>query len=271
MIRIRGIRERFDLLLNDAGNYVICFGFSRGCALFLTKTFRPGRVYKPASASVPNTDLKLLVRPGTSDVAVFVDTFYHREHEWGFSQEPGVIVDCGAYTGLSAAYFATTFPSARVIAVEPSNQNFELLAKNVSTLKNVEIVNAALWSESGSLEVSDPGRDAWGLVVTEPEANTASGQRHSTVPALTVGDIIQEFQIDKIDLLKLDIEGSEKEVLSASAPWIEQVDAMSVELHDRFKPGCSRALFSATPDFPIERYRQEKILVLRASSPLIPR
>ncbi len=275
-----GIRHNFDLLLDDMGNYILCFGLRRGCLLFLSKKFRGRSDKKTVLAKVPGTEVKLWVRLDTSDVAVFVDTFHRKEHEWGFAKEPQVILDCGAYTGFSPVYFAITFPGARVIAVESSKENFELLVKNVSTFKNIEAVNAALWWKSGSLEVTDPDRGAWGLTVSEPK--TVNGEDEddesrstvstgSTVSALTVADIMRDHGIGRIDLLKLDIEGSEKEVLSASGPWIDRVEAMSVELHDRFKAGCTRAFYNAVADFPIELYRYEKILVARDGSPLIHR
>jgi FkbM family methyltransferase len=272
-----GLRRRFDLLLDDVGNYILCFGFSRGSRLFLYRTFRRGPGKKTVLASVPGTEVKLSVRLDSSDVGVFVDTFHRREHDWGFTKDPQIIVDCGAYTGLSPVYFAINFPGARVIAVESSEENFALLAKNVSAFKNIEILNAALWSESGSLEVTDPGRGAWGLTVSKlrehDEAGVKVGDASTgpTVSALTVADIMREYGIDRIDLLKLDIEGSEKEVLSASGPWIDRIEAMSVELHDRYTPGCTRAFFNAAADFPIELYRGEKILVVRGGSPLMSR
>lgn len=273
-----GLRRKFDLLLDDVGNYILCFGFRRGCLLLLSQKFGGRSDKKTVLAKVPGTEVKLWVRLDTSDVAVFVDTFHRKEHEWGFARAPQVILDCGAYTGFSPVYFAITFPATRVIAVESSKENFELLVKNVSAFKNIETVNAALWWESGSLEVTDPGRGAWGLTVSEPrmingadDESRSTVSTGSTVPAFTVTDIMRDYGIDRVDLLKLDIEGSEKEVLSASGPWIDRVEAMSVELHDRFKTGCTRAFFNAAADFPIELYRYEKILVARDGSPLIHR
>jgi hypothetical protein len=79
---------------------------------------------------------------------------------------------------------------------------------------------------------------------------------------------MEDYKVDRVNLLKLDIEGSEKEVFSNARPWIDRVDAISIELHDRFRPGCSRAFFGAVADFPTELRRGEKILVIRDDSPL---
>lgn len=267
----------FNKFVEEVGNYIICMGLARSCLLLISRAIRSSLIPQAVLAPVPGSDVKLLVRPGTSDIFVFNSTFHDNEHDWAFASPPQVILDAGAYTGLSACYFAMRYPRARVIALEPDAANFALLTQNVSSFKNVQAINGALWSESGVLVVTDPGRGAWGLTVHESggsgadRANVAAEHTcGSTVRAFTVSDIMRECGVDKIDLLKLDIEGSEKEVLSNSGSWIKHVSAMSVELHDRFKPGCSRAFFNAVTDFPVELRRGEKVLVARDDSPIIP-
>ena len=90
------------------------------------------------------------------------------------------------------------------------------------------------------------------------------------VRAVTIDEIRQEFRLDRIHLLKVDVEGSEKEIFSTADSWISSVDAICIELHDRFKIGCSRSFFMAVQDFPIELHRNEDVLVARADSQLVP-
>ena len=66
---------------------------------------------------------------------------------------------------------------------------------------------------------------------------------------VSIDTLRREHGIDRIDLLKLDIEGAELDVLSASDSWMHAVGAVVVELHDRFRPGCTRAFVDATRDF----------------------
>jgi hypothetical protein len=84
-----------------------------------------------------------------------------------------------------------------------------------------------------------------------------------SVTAVTLTDVMRDHGLEKIDLLKLDIEGCEKEIFENSDPWIENVQAICLELHDRFKAGCSRAFYKAVDDFPIELRRGEDVLVTR--------
>jgi hypothetical protein len=66
----------------------------------------------------------------------------------------------------------------------------------------------------------------------------------SRVPALSIGDIVSEFGIEKIDFLKIDIEGSERVVFSENFDsWLPRVNAVACELHDSIVPGCSEAYY----------------------------
>ena len=177
-------------------------------------------------------------------------------------------MDAGAYTGLSSAYFAGRYPEAKVIAIEPDGTNFDLLVRNTSALANVHPVRAALWSTSGSLEIVDPGQGEWAFRVAETNDSGSTKLKleeavRNRVPAITIPEIMDSHCLSYIDLLKLDIEGSEKEVLAGSAPWIEHVGAICIELHDRFKPGCSREFYRAANNFPIEFRRGETLMVMR--------
>jgi FkbM family methyltransferase len=270
--RFSGAWQGLSKMVESTSQYTICFGALRGTFLLAARTvglYANGTIVR---ASVPGSDIQLLLRLGTHDITVFNDIYHEKEHEWNFEAAPKTIVDAGAYTGLSAAYFAMRYPSAKIIAVEPSRENFALLTRNVSKLSNIQAINAALWSEPGSLVLTDPGRDYWGLMVEESDncnsPTKANPLVSATVDAITVSDLINNYGVDRVNLLKLDIEGSEKEVLSNARSWIDRVDAISIELHDRFKPGCTRAFFGAVADFPIELRRGEKILVVRDGSPM---
>ena len=126
-----------------------------------------------------SSDIQLLVRLGTPDITVFNEIYHEKEHDWDFEVAPETIMDAGAYTGLSTAYFAVRYPGAKIIAIEPSEDNFSLLIRNVGKLENVHAINAALWSEPGSLVLTDPGRDYWGLTVQESDTSTSADQTGS--------------------------------------------------------------------------------------------
>ena len=74
---------------------------------------------------------------------------------------------------------------------------------------------------------------------------------------------MSEYDLKWVDLLKVDIEGAEKEVFGSPDEWIGSVGAIAIELHDRFKPGCSRSFFAAVTAFPVEQTCGENVFVAR--------
>jgi FkbM family methyltransferase len=244
--------------------YVGAFGLVRGPLLYLLNAVCPPARGKLFKATIPGSKTKVFLRLGSSDISVFNGIFRWLEYGWDL-ERPRTIVDGGAYIGLSAIYFTMRYPGVRVIAVEASERNFDLLVRNTSDFPNIEPVNAALWPESGSLVLTDPGTGLWGLQVKAPAGSTdAAVDSADLVRAITIGDILRDHGLDKIDLLKLDIEGAEKELFSEPGPWLSQVDAICVELHDWFKAGCTRNFFAAVGDFGVEAWRGENVLVARS-------
>jgi len=252
-----------------AKEYVDCFGLTRGLVFLLLAQVWPHAKTREVKVTVPGHSVSVLVRPGTTDVSVFNTTYRSKQYNYDFAKPPKVIIDAGAYTGLSAAYFASTYPEAKVIAIEPDSVNFGLLVRNTSGLANVQAVRAALWSSNRQVELTDPGNGAWAFRVAEMGDPGSAGLHsekvaHNRIPAITIPEIINTYSLSRIDLLKLDIEGSEKEVFAGSASWLAQVGAICIELHDKFEPGCSREFYRAVGDFPAEFRRGETVLVMRA-------
>jgi FkbM family methyltransferase len=263
---VHGVRPACNSAADYYGTYAAIFGYTRGASLLLASR-RASKSGQRMEVMLPGTDIPLTLRLGTSDISVFKEIFIDLEYGWAFNKSPSVIVDAGGYIGLSAAFFAHTYPEAMIIAIEPDARNYELLTLNTARFPNVHAVRAAVWKESGTISLTDPGFGAWGLQVSESFAPVTGGD---LVRAVTIDEIEQEFGLDRIHLLKVDVEGSEKEIFSTADSWISSVDAICIELHDRFKIGCSRSFFMAVQDFPIELHRNEDVLVARADSQLAP-
>ncbi len=74
---------------------------------------------------------------------------------------------------------------------------------------------------------------------------------------------MEQMGLEHIDVLKIDIEGSEIEVLRSAPSWIEHVGVILIELHDRFRPGCTQALDRALADYTCERSSRGVTTVVR--------
>jgi FkbM family methyltransferase len=203
----------------------------------------------------------LHLRLGSTDMHTLVQIFLHREYDFAMTRTPRTVVDAGANVGYAAVYFATRFPQSTVLAIEPEPGNFQQLQKNTRSLANVIVRCAALWNEEGELSLFDAGEGSWGFRVQHRAQATGQG----SVKAMSMLTALREQGWTHIDLLKLDIEGSEVEVLNGSAGWIDHVNVIAAELHDKYRPGCSRAFYNATNGFEFERRIGENVVVMRKS------
>ena len=183
-------------------------------------------------------------RKGTTDFMVFKQVMVFGQYDVkALNSLKGVntIVDLGANIGLSALHFKMKYPDATIIAVEPEKKNFDILEKNVSGLSNVYCLNNAIWNSHKNLGIYDIGLGEYGFVVNEE-----NDKEIGAVTSLTINEIMGKFQVDKIDILKIDIEGSEKELFEKNyETWLPKVRSIVIELHDWFRPGCAASFFRA--------------------------
>ena len=202
--------------------------------------------------------LPLLLRPHSTDLEVLHKVFVANDYRFPLPQ-PGTIIDAGAYIGLTSLWFHREYPGARIVAVEADAANFALLQQNTQAVKQIECVHAALWHDQSGVGLGDPGLGAWGMRVDSHPSSTR-------VPSIDVACLMQSRGWSRLGLLKLDIEGAEKQVLEHSTRWLPSCDAIVAELHDRYLPGCSRAFFRATDSFEFDAVRGENVACWRAPS-----
>jgi FkbM family methyltransferase len=212
--------------------------------------------------AVPGVKYPVYIRLRTSDVLVVWQVFVSARYEWQFAKSPKVIVDAGANVGLASIYYGNRYPEARIIAIEPEISNYEMLKKNVTPYPQVVPVHAALWKENTDLLLIDQGTGHYGFRTVEARTS-ASLKILGGVRGLTLDTVMAECHVDFIDILKVDIEGAEKEVFEDASAWIEKVGAVVVELHDTTKTGCSRSVYRATQGFEFEWRKGETIFLLK--------
>jgi len=191
--------------------------------------------------NIPELPKPIILRAGTSDPAVFEQVFIDRQAEFPVPCEPSVIVDAGANIGLTAIIFANRYPNAKILALEIDRHNFELLQENTKHYSNITPVMNGLWSKKTKINILNPDASSWSFqAIDNGETN------ENTIPAVGVKDILKDYSLSKIDLLKMDIEGGEMEIFENGVDdWINQVDMIAVEVHDRFRPGCTETIRKA--------------------------
>jgi len=183
----------------------------------------------------------------SSDPDVFRQIFIEEEYKVLLSMRPVFIMDLGANIGLSSLWLLTQFPQATILAVEPDPGNYLLCCKNLERYEQrARVVRGAAWSKSTLLAVVRgayrDGRE-WTTQVTEAKS-TESGLQ---VEGWDIGSLLDLSKARAVDILKVDIEGSELEVFaSGSESWLPYVHNICIELHGET---CERVFFSALKDY----------------------
>ncbi len=240
--------------LPTARDYVRRYGPVYGGLAFLKMLSRKPRV----EIALPGFKDRIRLRPGTSDSPVFYGSLILQE--WDLAPprlNPDLIIDGGANIGCSTLFFAQRFPKSMIVAIEPEASNFQLLAENTRRYPNVVPIQAALWNRKSTLAIENPEDDMWAFRVAEASERVVGG-----VDALTVSDLMTIVKRDRIDLLKLNIEGGEKELFEEGfEPWLGKVRTIMIELHDRFKEGCSTAYYAATSGYGFVHSQEGNLVV----------
>ena len=192
-------------------------------------------------------DKPFYFRPIYFDKDTIKQIFVNKEYELPINDfKPKLILDCGGNIGCSAVYFANVYPDAQIFCVEPQKDNFTLLKKNSAFYENIHPINSAIWGRETSIAVLEEGRHPTDYMTFETSAENPNA--FSTV---TISKLLADSGFDEIDLLKIDVEGAEKELFSAPNvhDWLSKVNILAIELHDRMKRGCSYEFFKAMSNY----------------------
>lgn len=155
-------------------------------------------------------------------------------------------IDCGAFRGISTIYLQDQVKALRVIAYEPQAENFKILTRRLAQyLPGASCVNAAVGPKSG--EVMFGGGGVGGSV----------NVKGHLVRMLDLRDEFSGSDAERL-LLKMDIEGAERDVLPDILPVLPQSCVLFLETH--FPQGPSEALVALFREegFAVKECRRRK-------------
>ncbi len=179
---------------------------------------------------------KFNCRQQASDLSIFRDFFLKTDYA---ATLPGAkrIIDAGANIGAATVLFKKRYPDAEIIALEPDDSNCEMFALNTKSYTNVTLINGGLASEHGKkMRIKDK---------TVPSYSFELVYDSEGLDSFSVDGLMKDNNWEIIDIVKIDIEGGERELFSANINWIKKTRQIIIELHDYKLPGCSRALIDA--------------------------
>lgn len=139
-----------------------------------------------------------------------------------------VIIDIGANIGIVTQFMRDY--AKKVYAIEPSIENFEALAKNkeFNNWDNVEIFNCAIGNIDGEMMLNKytSNRTMYSLT-------TDYHQGGEIVKTMTIDTFFKENNIEKVDFMKMDVEGEEQFILTSPSflAVANKIKAMAIEFH----------------------------------------
>lgn len=180
----------------------------------------------PLRIQIDHQSQKIAVHLRAEDLPIFFEVFRFHCYQFFTDQlhNKSCIVDVGANVGLFALYLLPYLKNRdyKIICIEPSEDNLNLLRKNVGKNKNIEIKEGALVAKKGAykLEVSSKGFNHK-LIKSEKET-------HLTQIAIT--NLIKEVDGQNL-YFKIDIEGFEEELFKGDIGWTNSIATFILETH----------------------------------------
>lgn len=139
------------------------------------------------------------------------------------SISPKKILDLGANVGMSMMYFATKFPDAAIVSVEPDPSTYEVLKKNAVQFPQVTVYNAAVAREEGELTFYRHKNRH----VSSSFFRRSDEDEEIIVKTRAFKDLIK----DGVDVLKIDVEGEEFRILRDFDDW-NKIGVITGETHE---------------------------------------
>jgi FkbM family methyltransferase len=174
----------------------------------------------------------VFIRKLTTDICVIEELMINKGYSELFeymNNDVLSIVDLGANIGLASRLFLKKFPRSKIVCVEPDRGNVKVLQLNLEDFRDrTEVVAACIGDRKRYVALTTDSGE-WGYKMKETNADD-----DERVEVITFQDLTEKFNLEKVDLLKCDIEGAESELFKTCAPWINKVKMICIECHDPY-------------------------------------
>jgi len=185
---------------------------------------------------------KVSLREVGSDILTFDEVIKRQVYRNILSklEQCETVIDLGANIGLASLYFASRYPSCRLLAVEPNPPTYKILTANLSDLiegGRCRTLHAAVWGSERQL-IGDPSQahDHYSAFAAREATGNENGEE--TMQGFPITRNIHDSGFEHVDLLKVDIEGAEVELFKGDLDWLRRVGAIAIEFHHESRQVC---------------------------------
>ena len=148
--------------------------------------------------------------------------------------DDAIVIDAGANLGVLSLGFSFVAPRGRVIAIEAAPSTYRNLVENLAGARttNVETMNLAVGETPGTLEFFSSPWFSAGSFVKKATFGASLHQGSTTVAAEPIDDIVGRLGLERLDLIKIDIEGHELPALHGARETLRRFcPAVVVEMN----------------------------------------
>jgi FkbM family methyltransferase len=136
-----------------------------------------------------------------------------------YISETSIVLDIGANIGLHSIYFASLAKDGWVLSFEPSLTTFSFLARNVANISNIVPINLAVSDEGKIASFYHTSDNAYSSLMDTKRKEVVSVKK---VPCMRVDDVVSGLHFDRVDFVKIDVEGLEFEALKGMSEVISK-------------------------------------------------
>jgi len=189
------------------------------------------------TAKIYGEKLDFFVHPDTSAIDSLIEIYRENVYERLRNIKEGdIVIDVGANVGMFTVKAAKKVgDNGLVIAIEPYSQNVKLLKRNIEkyALNNVIIIPYAVSSSSGKAKLYVHPVSSACKLASEDELESL--QKTENVTVTTLDEVVEKFNINRVDFLKIDVEGSELDALNGAQKCLNLVKSLVIECHSSIK------------------------------------
>lgn len=139
-----------------------------------------------------------------------------------------LVIDCGSNISCSTEYFCRVFKNIFPILIEPNTDSSSFGKKNL-TIKNFILLNSPISYETKIVKFDDTLKDN--------RASKISKTKGKEISTITISEILKNHETKIPFIIKIDIEGYEKDLFKSNFEWLNSFKIVIIEIHDWMIPG----------------------------------
>lgn len=174
-----------------------------------------------------NKNYKFYIR-NNEDASVFIEHILTPYYSFKIksNRKNFILIDCGGFNGIESLRLKQIFieqdKKLKIFIIEANKINYDICVNHFSNDIDVKLYNKVLYHTSKETFFEKPGLLNQGFSYSKKKNKIKN-------ETISINDIISKNKINKVDILKIDIEGLEKNIFEKNTEWINKIECIVIE------------------------------------------